>query len=191
MLEVVLVRHAHAEWVADEARPLSIEGRRDAERLVPLLEKTRPDVLYSSPFARARQTIEPLAERLGMPIKEIDDFRERALADHAVADFEGAMLASWQDFSLTFPGGESSFEAQDRILAAFKALVAQHTDETLIVATHGNVLGLLFNRFDPAHHYEFWQSITWPDVFRISVDASRVVDIERLWGASRNEQSDD
>jgi len=181
MLEIVLVRHAHAEWVADEARPLSAEGRRDADRLVPLLEEQGPDVLYSSPFVRARQTIEPLAERLGMPIEEIEGFRERTLADGAVPDFEGAMLASWQDFSLTFPGGESSRAAQGRIHAAFESLVAQHAEETLIVATHGNVLGLLFNRFDPTHHYEFWRSITWPDIFRVSVEAGRVVDIERLW----------
>ena len=184
MLEIILVRHAHAEWVADEARPLSAAGRRDAERLVPLLESLGPDTLYSSPFVRARQTIEPLAERLGMPIEEIEGFRERTLAAGAVPDFEGAMLASWQDFSLTFPGGESSVAAQDRIHAAFESLVERHSKKRLIVATHGNVLGLLFNRFDPTHHYEFWQSITWPDVFRVSVDAGRVVGIERLWNGS-------
>ena len=177
MLELVLVRHAHAEWVADEARPLSAEGRRDAERLVPLLEATGPDALYSSPYPRARQTLEPLSEHLRMPIEEIDGFRERTLADGAVPDFEGAMLASWQDFSLTFPGGESSAAAQSRIHAAFESLVAQHRAGTVMVATHGNVLALLFNRFDPSHHYEFWRSITWPDVFRVSVEAGRVESI--------------
>lgn len=181
MLELVLVRHAHAEWVPDEARPLSAEGWRDAERLVPLLEATGPDVLYSSPYPRARQTIEPLASRLGMTIEEIDGFRERTLAEGAVPDFEGAMLASWQDFELTFPGGESNRAAQDRIHAAFEHLAARHAEGTLVVATHGNVLGLLFNRFDPAHHYEFWRSITWPDVFRVAVEDGRVESIERLW----------
>lgn len=181
MLEVVLVRHAHAEWVPDETRPLSAEGRRDAERLVPLLVSIAPDTLYSSPYVRARQTIEPLAERLALPIEEIEGFRERTLADGAVPDFEGAMLASWQDFSLAFPGGETSSEAQERIHAAFEELTARHATGTVIVATHGNVLALLFNRFDPKHHYEFWRSITWPDVFRLSVDDGRVASIERLW----------
>ena len=181
MLDVVLVRHAHAEWIPDEARPLSAEGWRDAERLVPLLETTAPDALYSSPLNRARQTIEPLAARLDMPIEEIEGFRERTLADGAVADFDGAMLASWQDFSLTFPGGESSTTAQKRIYAAFRDLVARHAEGTLLVATHGNILALLFNRLDSAYHYDFWRSITWPDVFRLSVESGRVVDIDRLW----------
>lgn len=181
MPEVVLVRHAHADWVADEARPLSSEGWRDAERLVPLLEATAPDALYSSPYPRARQTIEPLATHLAMPIEEIEGFRERTLADGAVPDFEGAMLASWQDFSLTFPGGESSNEAQERIHTAFWDLVERQPEGAALVATHGNVLALLFNRLDSAYHYEFWQSITWPDVFRLSVSAGEVVGVERLW----------
>ena len=72
------------------------------------------------------------------------------------------MLASWQDFALTFPGGESSTAAQERIHAAFQDLVARHAEGTILVATHGNILALLFNRLDGAYHYDFWRSITWP-----------------------------
>jgi 2,3-bisphosphoglycerate-dependent phosphoglycerate mutase len=179
--EIVLVRHAHAEWVNDEARPLSRQGRLDAERLVPLLAKTTPDALYSSPYARARQTIEPLAAHLDMPIATIEGFRERTLAADAVADFEGSMLASWQDFSLTFPGGESSFAAQARVRAAFDAVVARPPGGAPLVATHGNVLALLFNSIDASYHYDFWHSLTFPDVFRLSLESGQVVAIERLW----------
>jgi 2,3-bisphosphoglycerate-dependent phosphoglycerate mutase len=181
MLDFVLVKHAHAEYVPDETRPLSDRGAEAARELVPVLAATAPDVLYSSPYRRARQTIEPLAEHLGMPIHEIEGFRERTLADGRVPDFDGALLASWQDLALAFPGGESSLAAQQRVRAAFDELARRHDDETVIVATHGNVLTLLLHTFDTAYHYDFWRALTFPDVHRVSVDAGRIVGIERLW----------
>ncbi len=42
-------------------------------------------------------------------------------------------------------------------------------------------MGLLFNRLDPTYHYEFWRSITWPDVYRLPVEDGRITAIERLW----------
>ena len=33
--------------------------------------------VYASPYARARETVEPLTARLGTPLVVIDDLRER------------------------------------------------------------------------------------------------------------------
>jgi 2,3-bisphosphoglycerate-dependent phosphoglycerate mutase len=180
-LDLVLVKHAHADYVPDESRPLSTHGAAAARQLVPILAATAPDALYSSPYSRARQTIEPLAEHLGMPIHEIDGFRERTLADGRVDDFDGALLASWQDLSLAFPGGESSLAAQKRVRAAYDELARRHDNDTVIVATHGNVFTLLLNTFDAGYHYDFWNALTFPDAFRVSMRSERIVSIERLW----------
>jgi 2,3-bisphosphoglycerate-dependent phosphoglycerate mutase len=182
MQEIILVRHAHADWVPDnEARPLSAQGRADAESLVQLLIETAPDVLYSSPYARARQTIEPLAAALGLEIEEVPGLRERTLAAGAVADFEAAMRASWEDFDLVHPGGESNATAEARIYEAITGLAARHPRETIMLASHGNVLGLLLHRFDSSFGYEFWQSLTWPDVVRITLLSGGLSRVERLW----------
>jgi exopolyphosphatase/guanosine-5'-triphosphate,3'-diphosphate pyrophosphatase len=69
-----LVRHGRAEkrsrWDGPDAlRPLTGEGLRHAERIGQRLARTRPDRLLASPFLRCRQTLEPLARRLGLPVE--------------------------------------------------------------------------------------------------------------------------
>jgi len=76
-MSVVLLRHASAgdrrEWKGDDRlRPLDPRGRRQAAKLVaPLLELGVKRVL-SSPYVRCVQTVEPLAEALGVEV-ELDE----------------------------------------------------------------------------------------------------------------------
>ncbi len=84
-LTILLIRHA--EPVApgtpgfDEfTRPLTPKGLRDADRLSETHASTRIDAAYSSPYLRARQTIEPIARARGLAIDTIDDLRERTLS---------------------------------------------------------------------------------------------------------------
>lgn len=73
-LRVRLVRHGRAEkrsrWDGPDAlRPLTAEGLRHAERVGAQLARSRPDRLLASPFLRCRQTLEPLARRLGLAVE--------------------------------------------------------------------------------------------------------------------------
>jgi 8-oxo-dGTP diphosphatase len=75
---ISLVRHAKAgvrkSWQGpDELRPLSKVGRRQAKALAKLLlDQYEGEIarVITSPSTRCRQTIEPLAEELGLPVKE-------------------------------------------------------------------------------------------------------------------------
>jgi 8-oxo-(d)GTP phosphatase len=69
-----LVRHVRAEPRAswrepDELRPISKSGRRQAERLVGVLEGLPLTRLLSSPFLRCIQSLEPLANARGIEIE--------------------------------------------------------------------------------------------------------------------------
>ena len=73
-LKVRLVRHGRAEkgsrWGGPDAlRPLTAEGVRHSKRIGASLARNRPDRLLSSPFLRCRQTLEPLAQRLGLTVE--------------------------------------------------------------------------------------------------------------------------
>lgn len=64
-----VVRHAKAgerrTWTDDdELRPLSTHGWRQAERIGKRLAGKGATTLYSSPYVRCMQTLEPLGERL-------------------------------------------------------------------------------------------------------------------------------
>jgi 8-oxo-dGTP diphosphatase len=88
---VALVRHAHAgerkEWKGNDAlRPIDERGRRQAERIGEVLALLRPDRLISATPLRCKQTLEPLAERLGgAPIVQDSAFAEPPEAEEAPA----------------------------------------------------------------------------------------------------------
>jgi broad specificity phosphatase PhoE len=69
-----LVRHAHAgdkrAWDGpDSTRPLSGPGRREAHGLLTQLRDYPISQIVSSPTVRCLQTVEPLAQRRGLPVR--------------------------------------------------------------------------------------------------------------------------
>jgi len=180
MTAFYLVRHAHADWTADDRRPLSERGRGDALAVAELLAGRPIQAVFSSPYARARQTVEPLAARLGLALQEVEGLRERSLGHLAGLGFLEAVRASWADFELIHPGGESSAAAQRRGVAALYALGARHPDDEIVVATHGNLLALILNHFDATLDFQFWQALTMPDVYHLSLPVEGAVSLHRL-----------
>ena len=83
MTTVLLARHASAgersEWTGDDReRPLDERGLRQAEGLVELLGERRPTRVLSSGYLRCRQTVEPLADALGLPVEDAPQLEEGA-----------------------------------------------------------------------------------------------------------------
>jgi phosphohistidine phosphatase SixA len=75
VIELHFLRHAHAgnpdAWTgADEARPLSDKGEKQADRLGAFLAGVgfKPDAIITSPKLRAAQTAEIVARHLGLEI---------------------------------------------------------------------------------------------------------------------------
>jgi phosphohistidine phosphatase SixA len=69
------VRHAKAgsrgHWQGDDRlRPLSKKGVKQAEALIDLFKPFKISAIYSSPFLRCVQTVEPLASDRGLEIQE-------------------------------------------------------------------------------------------------------------------------
>ena len=81
-MRVLLVRHARAgkreEWPGDDRlRPLDRRGRLQAKRLAPLLRAERATQLFSSPYVRCVETVEPAAAD-GLPLELRDELAEGA-----------------------------------------------------------------------------------------------------------------
>ncbi|GAC1470575.1 MAG: hypothetical protein PVSMB3_00850 [Candidatus Dormibacteraceae bacterium] len=81
-----VVRHAKAgsrsHWSGDDRlRPLSNKGQNQAEALVEILEPFPISAVFSSPFLRCIQTVQPLAKARKLPIKQKPELGEgRGLA---------------------------------------------------------------------------------------------------------------
>jgi 2,3-bisphosphoglycerate-dependent phosphoglycerate mutase len=176
-----LIRHAHADWTPDEQRPLSSRGLEDARRLAEVLGNAPITGITSSPFRRARQTVSPLAERLGLPVHIEPDLRERELGhEPGVTDFFAAVRQTWEDPSYAHPGGESNIAAQRRGVAVVERLRERCPGEHLILSTHGNLMALVLQHYDPRIDYDFWRTLTMPDVYELCVRRSEA-SITRLW----------
>jgi 2,3-bisphosphoglycerate-dependent phosphoglycerate mutase len=182
MNEVIyLVRHAHSDWSPDEQRPLSAKGHADAVLVADVLAQHPIQAIYSSPYARARQTVEPLAARLRLTIIEHPDLRERQISAKPVEDFLVAVTMLWKNPKFAFVGGESNVQAQERGVTLIKELLKYHGGESIVVATHGNLLALILQHFDPAVDFDFWQQMTMPDVYALDVQMPKGENMMRLW----------
>src|ERR1700683_5019040 len=118
-LTVVLIRHAESvapgiSGFDEYTRPLTAKGIRDAAELSDECASTRIDAAYSSPYLRARQTIEPMARARGLAIDTIEDLRERLLHAGELPELRAHLRRSWNDFDYAPPGGESGRVAQAR-----------------------------------------------------------------------------
>ena len=172
-LIILLVRHA--EPIApgtpgfDEfTRPLTEKGFRDAHQLCERHASRRIDAAYSSPYLRARQTIEPIARARGIAIDAIDDLRERALSAGELADWRVHLRRSWQDFDYAPTGGESGRIAQARMMRVLDTIAMRHAAGTVIVASHGNLIALALHAMMPdVVDYAFWESIPMPALFTL------------------------
>jgi 8-oxo-dGTP diphosphatase len=85
-----LVRHAHAgkrsEFDGNDAlRPIDVNGRAEAETLGLVLSLIAPRRLFAATPLRCRQTLEPLAGRLRLPIVAESAFAEPASVDEVPA----------------------------------------------------------------------------------------------------------
>lgn len=176
-LTVLLVRHA--EPVApgtpgfDEyTRPLTAKGILDSAKLREILTSTRIDAAYSSPYLRARQTIEPIAQARGLAIATVEDLRERMLSPAELPNWQAHLRRSWEDFDYAPPGGETGRVAQARIVRVLDTIASHHSAGTVIVASHGNLIALALHAFAANVDYEFWKSIPMPAVFKLIRDGS-------------------
>lgn len=173
-----IIRHCQATGQEPGAE-LSPEGRAQAEVLAHFLAESKIERIVSSPFLRALQSIEPLAHSLGLKIEKDNRLIERILGDTSSSHWLTCLRATFTDFDLSFPGGESSRAAQTRAVAALQDILSGEQQITALIS-HGNLSTLLLNHFDKTIGFSTWDQMTNPDVFRIRLSASGTI-VEHIW----------
>ena len=147
-MRIIFIRHgqtaSNVNHLLDTGFPgagLDDVGRAQADRLVERLAHEPIDIVMTSDILRARQTGEPLAKALGVPVINHPGVREIYAGDWEMSpdwwDYV-RVIRSWEtDPSTSIPGGESGVG----FLARFDAALAElDEDDYAAVVSHGGAL---------------------------------------------------
>ncbi|MDZ5471300.1 histidine phosphatase family protein [Bacillus sp. 31A1R] len=183
MTTVYFVRHAHSTYTPNEfKRPLSEKGEADAKKVTHVLRFENIDVVLSSPYLRAIQTVEGLAHLIGSKVEIEEGFKERKLTEKSAEDFNEAIMKVWEDETFFWEGGESNLVAQQRGVEATLQVLERYKGKNIVIGTHGNIMVLIMNYFDSKYHFDFWKKLDMPDIYKLSFEDDLLINVERLWG---------
>ena len=155
MTKVYFVRHAEPNYNNhdDLTRELTEKGLRDRELVTEFLADKEIDVVLSSPFKRAYDTVKHFADSRGENILVVDDFRERKIDNVWIPDFNSFCERQWQDFEYKLADGESLREVQVRNIAALEQVLVQYQDKNIAIGGHGTAISTVLNYYDPTFDY--------------------------------------
>ena len=116
MTTIYFIRHAEPNYNNhnDMERELTLKGLIDRELVTSYLSNKNIEILLSSPYKRSIDTIQHFADRVGLRISLIDNFKERRIDSVWVDDFNEFCKQQWNDFSYKLSDGETLKEVQER-----------------------------------------------------------------------------
>ncbi|MDT0669854.1 histidine phosphatase family protein [Mammaliicoccus sciuri] len=144
---IYVLRHCKATGQEFDAA-LTTDGIKSAQQLVPVLAKLNIDHIYVSEMNRTYESIKPYLTNYKTPLTYDSRLNERILSD----------------FHYRIHNGETSLEAQQRILEVFKSIPV---NEHALIVTHGNIMSLLLNHFDKQFGFDEWKALKNPDLYAI------------------------
>ncbi len=182
MTIIDLVPHMDAgdrnEWQIDQnVRPLTKLGRRQSQAQAAALVNEpggeKIEALYSSPALRAGQTLEPLAESLGLDIVVVD----------GLGDNETWRVPDGWDHEHN-RGANVAPYAAGMAMAALWDIQLAHPDARVVGCSHGHVIPALVSFLIAAHDLaDVPESEGRGQWYRIHMDGADIVSIELLEAA--------
>ncbi len=150
MSTFLLIRHGENDLVGHAIAGrgpgihLNETGRDQANRLADHLANSSIQQILSSPLERTRETAEPLAQRLGLPIQLSDRLLEVDFGDWTgkqIAELD--RVGDWKQWNTwrsigRIPNGESMFEVQARVVDEIEGLRRRFPDQKLALFSHGD-----------------------------------------------------
>src|SRR5512140_2114189 len=151
------LRHADKEagdfyspHLRHQDRPLSEKGWQAARALTGYFTGQATSAIYVSGYQRTGQTIQPLADALGLvPVvdERLNEIDNGLVDEMTAAQFQQAYPVEWEIFrsrktDFRFPGGETGQEAQSRIVDFVDEKVSQHPGGNTLVVSHDGLIRL-------------------------------------------------
>lgn len=205
MTKIYFIRHAEADNAVRNGRirPLTEKGVADRKLVIEFLQDKKIDVVLSSPFKRAVDTIADFADKYEFEIKTIEDFREQKSSSsfhregiYSDPVFRKQMINKFLEQQWTElcqkgqkdskksedDDGETLFEVQKRNIHALSEVLALYQDKNIVIGTHGTALSTIINYYDNTYGYEDFMEMVniLPWVVRMDFDKNNLIRIEKI-----------
>jgi len=163
----LFMRHGETAWnregrvMGRNPIELDAEGRAQVTASIPFARLLKPELIVTSPLARARQSAEIIAAGVGsVPMAE-----DPQLSEVLYGRWEGmvyddlihvADYLNYRDHPLDTPtpGGETIAQVQSRGVEAVRRAVGDNNDKRILFVSHGDIIRTIlcyFMRLELAH----------------------------------------
>ncbi len=160
---IYILRHCKAIG-QDKHANLTEDGQLCAEQLVQVLANLNIDQIYISNMKRTYETIKPYISKYQVNVITDSRLNERQLSDISLDNWLNELKYTFEDFDYHIHNGESSSEAQKRILSVYESINQSYNS---LIVTHGNIMTLLLNHFNHEIGFEEWKALKNPDLYSI------------------------
>lgn len=159
MNRLYLVRHCEpfSKEYNNNNRTLSDDGFKKSQELVLFFKNIEIDLIFSSPYIRAIETIKPTAKFFNKKIKEISDFRERKISNCIIDNFDEFSKRQWEDFDFKLEEGESLREVQERNINELKNIIDSNPSKNIIISGHGTSISTILNYYFDFGYEKFFE----------------------------------
>lgn len=171
MEKVFLIRHAETELNAElryqgiSDGELTPKGVWQAQCLAKRLKTEPIAAIYSSALRRAHQTAEIIAEQHQIGVVALSELNElnfgewEGLTAKEIEDNYPGIFKKWMmgNPDTQIPGGELRALLQQRIEKAINQLLAQHSNQTIAIVTHGGPIKVILSKILGGNPDLFWK----------------------------------
>lgn len=182
MTTIYFVRHAEPNFQNhdDRTRELTAKGMQDRKLVTAFLSDKNVDLVLSSPYKRAVDTVADFAESYGMKIRLVDAFRERKVESVWIEDFSGFCKRQWADFNYKLTDGETLKEVQARNIAALSDVLECYSGKTIVIGSHGTALSTIINYYNPSFGFSDFNRIKnlMPWIVRFTFEGHQCLSID-------------
>ena len=163
----LLMRHGETAWnregrvMGRNPIELDADGRAQVQASVPFARLLQPELIVTSPLARARQSAEIIAAGVGdIPVAEDPQLSEVKYGrwEGMVYDdlIEDADYLNYRDHPLDAPtpGGETIAQVQSRGVEAVRRAITDNSGRRILFVSHGDIIRTVlchFMRLELAH----------------------------------------
>ncbi len=163
----LLMRHGETAWnregrvMGRNPIELDADGRAQVQASVPFARLLQPELIVTSPLARARQSAEIIAAGVGnIPVAEDPQLSEVKYGrwEGMVYDdlIEDADYLNYRDHPLDAPtpGGETIAQVQSRGVEAVRRAITDNSGRSILFVSHGDIIRTVlchFMRLELAH----------------------------------------